>query len=246
MMRQLGKISESRDGSEAWPDHVCDASIRILDQAAERQPIDDTLLQVANRQALKREIVKTVQYIRGLELDGLLAKQSWLSRFTGAAIEERLKFEVASQKVSRAFALLEKLSADSEKRVELMRADRANLEASLAGLDDAIGYGQTVLADGKPSDDFLIDRFQSKLANLITIRSANAMAIQQLRFAEIGLVALNDRFFQISTVLFPLWQQRLFAILHAPGKLTGRSQDVKNFTVCHEALEDYFVAEANQ
>lgn len=245
-MRQWGKLSGKEDGAEAWPDHVCDASMRILDQAAERRPIDDTLLQVTNRQALKREIVRTVQCIRNLELDALLAKQSWLSRFTGAAIEERLKFEVTAQKVSRAFALLEKLSADSEKRVELMRADRTNLETSMTRLDDAIGYGQSVLAGDKQSDNFLVGRFESKLANLITIRSANEMAIQQLRLAESSLVALNDRFLQISTVLFPLWQQRLFAILHAPGKLTRRSQDVESFTVCHEALEDYFIAEANR
>lgn len=245
-MRQREKQSELEGPVEVRPDHICEASIQILDQAAEFRPIDDSLLQVANRQALKREIVKTVQCIRALELDTLLARQSWLSRFTGAAIEERLKFEVAAQRVSKAFALLEKLSADSEKRAKIMRADRVNLEASITRLDDAIGYAQTLLVHGRQSDDFLNGRFESKLANLMTIRSANEMAIQQLKLAENGLVALNDRFLQISTVLFPLWQQRLFAILHAPGKLIRRSQVVTDFAVCHEALEEYFVAEASQ
>ncbi len=227
-----------------WPDRICDSAIAVLDKAAERKPMDEKLLQVVDRQALKREITKTVELIQALELERLLSRQSWWYRFSGAELEERLKIEVASQKVSKAFGLLEHLSRDAVRRIELMRAERDGLVASIEVLDNAIDYARELLADGKRDDVFLLERFRSKLANLITIRAANEMAIQQIKLADDSLVALNDRFRQISTVLFPLWQQQLFAILNKPGRLSRRDRNVADFAACHEALERYFIAEA--
>ncbi len=234
------------DANVRLPETINDEAIAVLDEAAKCKPIDDDLLQVVNRQALKRQIIKTVEHLRALELETLLSRQSWLARFTGAALEEHMKFEIAAQQVSSSFSLLERLSADSTKRVQLMRQERDNLAASLAAMERAISFGQTLLAAAPSADDFVRSRFESKLANLVAMRSANEMAIQQFRLAEKSLTALNDRFQQISNVLFPLWQQRLFAVLHAEGKLTRGSDAVTNFKTCHEALEEYFVAEANQ
>ncbi|MCD2172768.1 hypothetical protein [Rhizobium sp. C4] len=243
MVQGLQRL-ENQDGSAEWPSHICDAALAVLDRAADRKPIDDDLLQVAGRQALKQEIINTVQCITSLELNDLLSRQSWWSRFTGATLEERLKFEAASKKVSRAFAVLEQVSKDTDRRIALMRAERADLSASLASLDGAIDYGQTLVSQPAESDDFLFARFQNRLANLITMKAANTMAIQQFKLAEEGLAALNDRFRQIATVLFPLWQQHLFAILNAPGRLARNHKPVEEFLTCHDALKTYFIAEA--
>ncbi len=235
---------ENQDGSAKWPSHVCEAALAVLDRAADRKPINEELLQVAGRQALKQEIVNTVHCIRSLELNDLLSRQSWWSRFTGATLEERLKFEAASKKVSRAFALLEQVSKDTDRRIAIMQAERTDLSASLASLDEAIDYGQTLVSQPAESDDFLFARFQNRLANLITMKTANTMAIQQFKLAEESLAALNDRFRQIATVLFPLWQQHLFAILNSPGRLARNHKPVEEFLACHDALKTYFIAEA--
>lgn len=248
MVQGLQRLGNQGSSAE-WPGHVCDAALAVLDRAADRKPIDDDLLQVAGRQALKQEIVNTVHCIKSLELNDLLSRQSWWSRFTGATLEERLKFESASKRVSRAFAQLEQLSRDTDRRIALMQAERADLSASLASLDEAIDYGQALLSQSPLSqpgevDDFLLARFQNRLANLITMKAANSMAIQQFKLAEEGLAALNDRFRQIATVLFPLWQQHLFAILNAPGRLARTHKPVEEFLTCHDALKTYFIAEA--
>lgn len=240
-----GQLTREIQGSSAeWPGHVCDEALAVLDRAADRKPINDDLLQVASRQALKQEIINTVHCIKSLELNDLLSKQSWWSRFTGATLEERLKFEAASKKVSRAFPVLVQLSRDTDRRIALMQAERADLSDSLESLDEAIDYGQALVSQPAESDEFLFVRFQNRLANLITMKAANTMAIHQFKLAEESLAALNDRFREISTVLFPLWQQHLFAILNAPGRLARSHKAVEDFLTCHDALKTYFIAEA--
>lgn len=235
---------ENREPFHLWPTQIGDDAMRILDQAGEIRRIDDSLLDVANRQALRREISKTVMLVQALDLDRLLARQSWWSRFTGAAVEEKLTFEVAARRASAAFAVLEKLVADGVVRAGLMQAERRKLDEAAPKLDQAIDYGQALLSAGSPVDQVVRARFERKVANLVTIRSANEMALQQLSLTEANLVALTDRFIEISSVLFPLWQQQLFAVLHAPAAL-GRSDDcIVSFRACNSALAEYFSAEA--
>ncbi len=244
MSKPLEKSSDSHVSAPQWPPDICDGAIEVLDDALKIRAIDETLLQVANRQALKREIGKTLKIINQLDLDALFARQSWIHRFTGAHLEERLKVEVAARKVTQAFGLLERISADNTKRIALILGEQQALAEAMPAIDRALAYGHRLLSDTRIVEPHLRSRFERKLANLETVRAANLMAIQQFAFVRTNLIDLNDRFQQIAAVLFPLWQQRLFALLHRPGKVNRRSETVTDFLTCHEALQDYFQAEA--
>jgi hypothetical protein len=76
--------------------------------------------------------------------------------------------------------------------------------------------------------------------------SANEIALHQFRLSEDGLNSLLDRYTDIASLVIPLWQQHVFAILHSAGRIKETDPDVANFILCHSALEEYFDGELRQ
>jgi hypothetical protein len=225
---------------QAGPD---EEALIVLDTGHETREIDSELLSPERASEMRRGISRALATISSLNVENLIARQGWLQRLTGADIEARLTFELASKQVE---SVLEALRTSSERARRLlagMEDERLSLSNGQSGLADLIAFGERVIGRDDRRDPSLSDRFGRRLSNLIAIHAANEMAIAQFGLAIAGLKALLDRYTDISTVVVPLWRQHLFAILHTSGRLRLEDAEVQNFSLCQSALEEYFRGE---
>jgi len=166
-------------------------------------------------------------------------KQTILSRFTGADVEARLQFELASYRVMTAFREVRQ-AADNGRRIGVLLAkaklDLGEQQSKFAGV---IEEAKALLVKYRASaDSFVVDRFERRLANLITMETSNTLTLQQMSLSESTLSMLLDRFVDIETMLLPLWQRNALAI--AQGEVTSvRSQPAVEFLQSHNTLIDH-------
>jgi hypothetical protein len=152
---------------------------------------------------------------------GLLAKQGPISRLTGADVEARLEFELASQQVIAAIGQL-RLAAENGRRVRtLLTEARGELIAEQDQLEEVIVAAKRLLETSRDPDDFVRTRFERRLSNLMAMQVANVATMEQIGLALDVLSGLLDRMTDIDTVLLPLWQRNVVALVHAAA---GRSQ----------------------
>ena len=227
-------------GHDGGPD---EAALAVLDAGHAVRAIDNDLLSPENASVLRRAIARALATVSGLDVEKLVARQGWLQRLTGADIEARLTFELAARQVELALDALQPASDRARALLAAMDGECAALRQAQPRLAALIAFGEEVLARDDGGDPVLSDRFNRRLSNLIAIHAANEMAIAQFRLAATGLKSLLDRYTDIATVVVPLWRQHLFAVLHASGRLRGDDSGVRDFRLCHQALEEYFKGE---
>ncbi|MBL0372066.1 hypothetical protein JJB09_08500 [Rhizobium sp. KVB221] len=185
-----------------------------------------------------------MQVITELDLRKLLSRQRWFDRLTGADVEARFRFELSAKQVNLAFERLKGAADQARALIKAMVVERIRLGEEQEALAAAIVYADGLSGARDHADEYLVQRFDRRVANLNAMHAANAMAIEQFKLAENNLTALLDRYSEIASLLIPLWQQHLFTLLHASGRLRRNDPDVASFFVCHSALEEYFVGEA--
>lgn len=241
---QLGsELPKKNDAQIGWAS-LDEKSLAALDHAAETRPFQIDLLQTAPAREVRGQIEVVVNLLEKLDQRALLSKQNWISRLIGADVEARLEFELSAQNVMIAVGNL-KLAAENGKQLILMLSKaREDIIAEQARFDQVIEAGQALLAANPNAEKFIAARFERRLANIMALYTANTLTLEQLRLATDIMASLLDRFTDVETVLLPLWQRNLVALVHA-SSISMQRQAATEFSASNLQLIKYLKQETN-
>jgi hypothetical protein len=172
---------------------------------------DPQLLAGAPARSLSNAIADFVSVITRLDIDRVLKHQGWWSRFTGADLEARLEFEVATHSLSRDMTRLAGAAAQARKACALMRRDMERLASSTQAHEVLADQAMAFLRDAS-FEDANAARFQRRLANLETMVASNKIVAAQMALAMEHLTVLLDRYGDIEKRLFPVWRHHALAV----------------------------------
>lgn len=203
---------------------IDDAALAALDAASASSDFNSELLSTSPAMAIRRRIEALLTSVRLVNPAAMMNKQGWFSTFTGADVEARLIFELASQDVLAAGAELTRAAEQGRRAMRQLAAAKESILADQLRLEDAIAGAQGLLAAGRETADrFLLSRFERRLANIEAIHAANTLTLAQVDIAVDLLRALIDRCTDIGTVILPLWQRNVVAMLHATGSVERKT-----------------------
>ncbi len=191
-----------------------EAAVAALDEAAKGPTFDLQLLQVAPVKDITRQVAVTVKTLESMDHSQVLAKQGFFSRMTGADVEARLNFELASQSVLLQISQL-RLAASNGKTVRrLLEEARTELIIEQDRLNDLIAEAKAFLAANMNAEAFVVSRFERRLSNIMAIHASNMLTIEQISMARQVLAGALDRVTDVETLLLPLWQRNVLAVAH--------------------------------
>ena len=196
---------------------IDDAAVAELDAAAVTRGFDEALLRMTPARDMRARIETVVDLLEKMDPAGLLKKQGPISRLVGADVEARLQFELASEKVVAAMRQL-KIAAQNGVRMRMMLDEAVReIETDQMRFEVAIMTGRGRLKCAAGSDEFMLARYERRLANITAMHAANILAIEQLKLAKVVLTSLLDRFTDVETLLLPVWQRHVLALASAAG-----------------------------
>lgn len=218
------------------PNGLDESAIHAIDAAARTQSFDDRLLDTAAAEDMRRGIEEFAGLLRAFEERSPGRKRGWIARYMGADVEEQLRFELAVQAVERKFEELKATAAGAWRFFGVLQDAESRINCEQDEFDRLIEHGRAILAaDAGEADARIRARFERRLANLIALSTANTLTLKQLDIAQDIIRTLLDRFTDIETTVFPLWQRQAFALLNTvPGRDAGIQQQFG--TVTHTLL----------
>ena len=232
--RQGGSVNEpSRQCRRA--DVLDAAALAALDRAAESEPFDTDILSSTPARDMGLKIAALVSLLEKLDHRDLLARQGFISRLTGADVEARLNFELATEKIQVEIEELRRAAKNARHTQTLLEKTRNDLIAEQQRLDEIIDDAKHLLSIGSRDEAFLVSRFERRLSNIMAIHAANIATIEQISLGMQVLMALIDRYVDVETMLLPLWQRNTLALAHAAGT-RGEQTAVSDFEDAHNAL----------
>lgn len=225
-------MADSQQGRPS--SRIDEATIARLDTAARTTPFDLDLLRSAPVRDIASQIAATVALLEKMDHRALLSRQGVLSRLTGADIEARLEFELASEKVQAKIRQLRQ-AAQNGRSIRLLLAEaKSELAVEQERLEAVIVEGRQMLADTSGADEFSLARFERRLSNIMAMHAANILTIQQIALADRVLLTLLDRVTDVDTLLLPLWQRNALAVAHSAGR--EQRHAASEFAGVHERL----------
>ncbi|QKC82809.1 hypothetical protein [Mesorhizobium sp. NZP2077] len=222
----------------ALPATLDESAVVALDEAAKGTGFDPDLLRATPARDIRLQIEAMVALLEKVDHRRLLARQGMLARMTGADVEARLEFELAGQQVMIAARQLRQAAQNGKRLRMLMAKARADLMAEQSRLEGVIAAARRLLATSPGSDDFVVARFERRLASMMAMHAANILTIQQFNLSSEVLTGLLDRFTDVDTLLLPLWQRNVLALAHAAGADTRRTA-AGDFVTSHQNLISY-------
>lgn len=222
---------------------IDDAALARLDVAAATRGFDDALLRMTPARDMRARIEAVIGLLRKMDPETLLKKQGPISRLTGADVEARLQFELASEGVLSAMRLL-RIAAQNGVRMRMM-LDEAGREiaADQERFEAAIIEGRGLLARAHGTDDFILARYERRLANIVAMHAANLLAIEQMKLAKAVLTTLLDRFTDVETLLLPVWQRQVLAFASSAG--AARQKAGHDFEEINTKLIEFLTQDLN-
>lgn len=149
-------------------------------------------------------------------------KPNWLSRFTGAGLEQKLDYEEARQGVEVMLTKADGLADEARALVARVGAEVATQVDVAGDLDRHIKAGQAYLAAnptaGVPAPGAMTfeasprERFSRRLTNLAALLASHEMGTLQLKLARAQLSDLIERYDEVRQVLVPAWRQHALAV----------------------------------
>lgn len=237
-------LLKNNDAQVGWAS-LDETSLAALDHAAETRPFDIELLQTAPARDIRGQIEIVVNLLQKLDQRALLSKQNWFSRLTGADVEARLEFELSAQNVMIAVGHLKLAAANGRKLIVMLSKAREDITAEQARFHQVINAGQALLVADPNAEKSIAARFERRLANIMALHTANSLTLEQLRLAADIMASLLDRFTDVETVLLPLWQRNLIALVHASSTSTQRKAATE-FSASNLQLIKYLRQETNR
>lgn len=150
-------------------------------------------------------------------------KPSWWQKFTGSAVEKKVRYQQARKSLDTLLADAEKLSGQVEAVIDALDKMIGSHQAESRTLRLHIAAGRLYLHAnldaGKPnaaemSFENQRERFSRKLTNLAALLASHEMSYTQLKLTRAQAVDLIDRFHEVSRVLVPVWRQHTLALLN--------------------------------
>lgn len=191
-------------------------ALAALDEAGRSSGFDSELLQTTPAQDMRSKITELVALLKATDHQKYLKKQSWLARFTGADVEARLRLELANQTVATKAEELRRSVHHGMHIHDLLCNAEDEIKAHQELLEIAIRDAHYLLANVQDTDDFIQSRFERRLSNVMAINVANVLTLEQIALSKQILKTLIDRFLDVDSTLFPLWQRAVLALAHAP------------------------------
>jgi hypothetical protein len=201
-------------------DRVDVRAIAAFDAALVVEAPNVALLEGTPARSLSVAIAGLVRSLQKLDVDRVNRRFTWLERFTGADLEARIAFDIASRHLSiemaevaasasRARAVLASLHADQPRLAAATNAYGSLLFATLSFLD---------AHSGEVSD---IDRLRRRAANLQALHASSRMTETQISLAIDGLTGLLDRYADVEQLLLPVWQHHALTIAQSPANVNS-------------------------
>lgn len=214
-LEKLSSVPASASGFRAT--QLNEDALAALDEAAKGPSFNIELLQTTPVRDISRQIKATVAMLEALDHRGMMRKQGVLSRLTGADVEARLQFELASQGVLAQVRQLRQAALNGKRIRSLLKASRQELIAEQDRLEQVIAAAKRLLTEDPGVEEFVVSRFERRLSNIMAIHASNILTIEQISLSERLLASLLDRFTDVDTLLLPLWQRNVIAVAHASG-----------------------------
>ncbi|MDM9648890.1 hypothetical protein [Rhizobium sp. S163] len=214
---------------------INDLAVSALDLAAYSPNFDNQLLSSTPAHDIRSAVESLVILLESLDLRKLLKKQGIIGRFTGADVEARLGFELASKKVSEQFQQLARLANSAERIRDLLLSAARELGDEQVRIAQVLHDGQALLTRSTAVEPALITRFERRLSNIATMETANALTIRQIAISVELLSSLLDRCTDVQTLLVPVWQRDALAVIHG-GSINSRGSVATSFIETHRRL----------
>ena len=220
-MQQVAVRPEVEDSTGIGNDDVNgtqldETALAALDAAAEGHAFDEMLLRAAPAHDIGRQVKTVIKLLENLDLRKVFSKQGWFSRLSGQDVEARLEFEIAARTVMSAIDKLRVASKDGRNARLRLEQSSADISNDQVRFEQAISKGKSLLAANAEADPQILARYERRLANIMTIHVANTMTLQQIRLALDLLSNMLDRLTDVETVVLPLWQRNVLAVLQTP------------------------------
>lgn len=221
--------------SETGP--LTQADVEGLDAAARTTEVDDALLRMTPARDIRARIGAVVGLLEKMEPQRLLRKQGPIARLTGADVEARLEFELASEEVLAAMRQLRVAAQNATRLLQMLERTRSEIAGDQHRLALAIEWGQERLTTCAGTEEFILARFERRLANITAMHTANTLTIEQIGLARTVLTSLLDRFTDVETLMLPLWQRHMLALATSAG--SARRKAGQDFAATNTQLIDY-------
>jgi hypothetical protein len=229
------QVDDEREARQGFPTRLDESAVAALDAAAKGPAFDLDLLSTSPVRDIRMQIEATVALLDRMDHRVLLNRQGVFSRLTGADVEARLEFELASQEVLASVRQLRQAAENGRRIRTLLKEARDDTAGQQTHLESIIAAARELLAASRDAEQFVVARFERRLASIMAMHTANVLTIEQMNLADGVLTGLLDRLTDVDTLLFPLWQRNVLAVAHSSGGRSHRAA-VDKFAECHESL----------
>lgn len=170
---------------------------------------------------LAGKIAEVVARLDEADPQKVTVKAGWLARFSGADLENKVRYQVSRKAVDTLLEEADRLADRVMKLVEQIDAAMAEHFEDVSNLRLRIAAGRLYLdrnptagmpIEGEMSFDNPRERFERRLASMSALLSSHEMNTAQLKLSRAQAIDMVDRYHETSTVLVPVWRHHTLAI----------------------------------
>lgn len=212
----LCKVSAISRFGELEQDPAADAALRSL---LHQSPVS----------RLARALGNVVTRVRAADPRALTVQHGWWSRFTGAALERSVSYQLAHRQLDRELDAANGIAVETNDLLDQLRQVLKSKHDDIAYLDECLEIGHRALeqydprATGEPIPPSTMERLSRRLTNLATLRASLQLTQAQINLSIDSATALLDRFYEVRDVLVPVWRQHTLALLTHAGSDADRA-----------------------
>lgn len=200
---------------------LSEAVLESFDRAAQVTRFAEDLFDPRASGELAMRLEALVAALQDADVEMVAKHGQWRHRLFGADIEARLKFAVARRNCERALGEAKAAAGETARRIQQLEAALPVVQSDQRRLDSLDGKARDFAArlaqPESPAERELHARFERRRANLGQLRAANALTQSQIPVAVSHQRQVLDRFVDVETVLFPVWQRHCLALMEARG-----------------------------
>lgn len=203
-------------------------SERLLDELARETQVaafDDRLFDMGGD--LGPRLTAIVDAVRAADADVMMRRQGAWFALLGADLEARVRFALARKTARDVLDGAAVAATATEARVQMLdaaletvQADDARLGA-MAARATAMRRGFAAPVSREAKD--MLDRFDRRVGNLGSVRAASALILAQIPVALAHHRRLLDRYYDVKTTLFPVWERHVVTVLQSPRDTQAQS-----------------------
>lgn len=163
---------------------------------------------------LLEELVPMIESFR----NPISRRQHWWQRFIGATLEREVTYLHACQQLENHARLANGLTHEVQAIRDGIRDEASGVRRQAEWLGELVNRASSVLGDGYTGErskacfvehpDYWA-RFARRVDNLNALQHSYLLSAEQFKLADAHAQAVQDRHTDISTVLVPLWRQRM-------------------------------------